>query len=319
MRIAFVGKGGAGKTALATFFVEYLLKQGKSVFALDADINIHFAQNFGLVPSHEHALSAGEPKKAIREHLRGTNDRIKDANTFVKTTPPGTGSSLIRIEAIDPFIRLWTTEIRPKLFAAFVGTYETDEIGTSCYHTNLTIAENIVAHVADTDDAWLVTDMVAGTDAFSGSLYLLFDAIFLVVEPTPEGVAVFHQYKKLAEAAGVWGHVWVIGNKAQDEADRAYLQEQIGDRLVAIVMERKSIRHAKQRGQQLSLGEFGQENVWEVLVQKAQHVQWNRQAQLQALYALHLRHANESYIRNGIGDVTGQIDPDFVFPNQSIC
>lgn len=313
MRIAFVGKGGAGKTTLATFFVKYLLKQEKSVLALDADINIHFAKNFGLVLSREGALSTVERKKAIREYLRGTNSRIESVNAFVKTTPPGEGSSLIRIVDTDVFIRTWTTVVRPTLFVAFVGTYEADEIGTSCYHTNLTIAENIVSHVADTDTGWLVTDMVAGTDAFSGSLHLLFDAIFLVVEPTPEGVAVFHQYKKLAEAAGVWEHVWVIGNKVQDEADRIYLQDRIGDRMIATIREQKTIRQAKQREQQLSLEEFGQEDQWGLLVQKAQDHRWNRQLQLQALYSLHLRHANESYVRNSIGDVTGQIDPEYLF------
>ena len=43
MKIAFVGKGGAGKTTVSSLFCLYYSKN-KSVLAIDADINMHMAE-----------------------------------------------------------------------------------------------------------------------------------------------------------------------------------------------------------------------------------------------------------------------------------
>lgn len=317
MRIAFVGKGGAGKTTLATFFAEYLLNLGKNVFALDADINIHFAQNLGISPVRENALSYSPNKQTIRQHLLGTNPRIPEARYFVKTTPPGQGSNLIQILSEDSFIQTHTTQPKKNLFVAHVGTYASDEIGVSCYHGNLGIAENIISHLQTDRNHWLVTDMVAGTDAFSGSMHLLFDAIFLVIEPTPEGLGVFAQYKHLAEAAGIWHHVWAVGNKIQNADDEIYLKEHLGEKLITTFKQEDRIRRLSQHGEKLTLELFGQKTAFIDLYNVSLQSIWNRQEQLHKLYELHRIHAKEDYVIARCGDVSGQIDEDFCFPEKS--
>ena len=47
MRIAFVGKGGSGKTTTAAAFSRYLAAHGRPVVAVDADINQHLAAALG--------------------------------------------------------------------------------------------------------------------------------------------------------------------------------------------------------------------------------------------------------------------------------
>jgi CO dehydrogenase nickel-insertion accessory protein CooC1 len=47
VRIAFVGKGGSGKTTSAAVFSRYLAELGKPVLAIDADINQHLGQALG--------------------------------------------------------------------------------------------------------------------------------------------------------------------------------------------------------------------------------------------------------------------------------
>jgi CO dehydrogenase maturation factor len=47
MRIAFVGKGGSGKTTSAAMFSRYLAAQDVPVLAIDADINQHLAKALG--------------------------------------------------------------------------------------------------------------------------------------------------------------------------------------------------------------------------------------------------------------------------------
>ena len=47
MRVAFVGKGGSGKTTLSSLLVRHLAGEGLPVIAVDADINQHLAETLG--------------------------------------------------------------------------------------------------------------------------------------------------------------------------------------------------------------------------------------------------------------------------------
>src|SRR2546423_12173515 len=106
MKVAFVGKGGAGKTTLAALFARHLAAQGRAVLALDADINQNLAAALGEEPD-EASLSPtlGEHLDDIKGYLRGANPRISSVAAMVKTTPPGRGSRLLRVMEDNPIWR----------------------------------------------------------------------------------------------------------------------------------------------------------------------------------------------------------------------
>ncbi len=61
-KVAFVGKGGSGKTTFASLFSRFLGAQHDAVLAIDADINQHLGEALGLaahevagVPPHQRA------------------------------------------------------------------------------------------------------------------------------------------------------------------------------------------------------------------------------------------------------------------------
>jgi CO dehydrogenase maturation factor len=56
--VAFAGKGGRGKTTLASLLIRYLAAQDLQVVAIDADINQHLADALGA--QHE-ATTAPPP------------------------------------------------------------------------------------------------------------------------------------------------------------------------------------------------------------------------------------------------------------------
>lgn len=90
MKIAFVGKGGSGKTTLSSLFIRHLAANEAPVVAVDADINQHLGAALGLDEAEAAALPAmGAHLSLIKDYLRGSNPRIASAETMIKTTPPG--------------------------------------------------------------------------------------------------------------------------------------------------------------------------------------------------------------------------------------
>lgn len=111
-----------------------------------------------------------------------------------------------------------------------VGTYAEDGIGTSCYHNNLAVLESMLSHMDDRGEI-VIVDMVAGVDAFAGSLHAQFDMVVLVMEPTKRGIEVWRQYQQLAQKAEVADHLFALGNKCQHD-DAEFLQQQLGKSLL---------------------------------------------------------------------------------------
>lgn len=314
MKIAFIGKGGSGKSTACALFIQHLLENNNHVLAIDADINMHLADLIGGTREDSRAISYGNNPRTIREHLIGKNGLIKNAKQFVKTTPPGKGSSLIRFDDHDPILEQFARKAGANCYFMHVGTYQEEEVGTSCYHTNLSIVENVLSHVAPKDKEWVVVDMVAGSDMFAGPLYLLFDAIFFVAEPTPESFGVFEQIKKLATAAGTFDRVCVIGNKVQDADDEAYIKEHAGDKLAAIMPLMPEIKRARQRGNVIAPKDVPQVAgaLADVHTAAREHAV-DPDELLKLLHGLHTRHAKEDYIIARHGDLTDQIDPEFSY------
>lgn len=84
MRIAFVGKGGAGKTTMAALITQ-LLATNSPVLAIDADINMHMAELLGLKDIESMKLiSEKQPSQEIRTWLRGSNKLIPTNGHFKK-------------------------------------------------------------------------------------------------------------------------------------------------------------------------------------------------------------------------------------------
>ena len=224
MRIAFVGKGGSGKTTLASLFTYCALDSADdgNVWVIDADLNMHMAGQLDIDASNLKHLSDHASEKDIKGYLRGENNRIKELAHFKKTTPPAKGSGLIVVKNPDNHILQNYAARRDRLFLSIVGSYDSDGIGASCYHNNLAVLESMLSHTID-ESAVVIVDMVAGVDAFAGTLHAQFDMTILVTEPTKKSIEVYEQYKKLSEGADVWSEVFVVGNKITSHKDAEFI------------------------------------------------------------------------------------------------
>ena len=317
MKIAFVGKGGSGKTTLSSLFIRHLAAVRLPVVAVDADINQHLGPALGLEEAEAAALPAmGAHLPSIKEYLRGTNPRIASAETMIKTTPPGRGSRLLRVTEDNPVYAACARTISlddgtVRLMAT--GPFNESDLGVACYHSKVGAVELYLNHLVDGRDEYVVVDMTAGSDSFASGMFTRFDMTFLVAEPTRKGVAVYRQYKEYAQDYDV--ALRVVGNKVQGPDDLAFLREQVGDDLLATVGHSDWVR-SMEKGCPPPFERLEEPNrrTLETLHRAAdasyERRDWDRYTR--QMVHFHLRNA-ESWGNDRTGtDLAGQVDPGFV-------
>ena len=231
MKIAFVGKGGSGKTTVSSLLSRYLADAGFPTIAIDADINQHLGTMLGMPPEDVSSMPhMGIEMVKIKEYLRGSNPRITRAEDMIKTTPPGTGSRMLSVQEENEIYTYFSRVIHGVRLMA-VGAFNEDDLGVRCYHSKTGSVELLLNHLIDTEGEYVIVDMTAGADEFASGLFTRFDVTFLVVEPTTKSVSVYEQYKKYARDHDVV--IKVIGNKVEDDSDDAFLRQAVGDDLIA--------------------------------------------------------------------------------------
>lgn len=305
MKIAFTGKGGSGKSTLAALFVRYLRATGRRVLAVDADVNVHLAPLLGVSAEAAGALSHPDNALSVRRHLLGTNPFVGGAERFVATTPPGPGSQFVTLDPADPVLAGHSVALDDSTHVMHVGTYEPEDIGAGCYHGHLAILENLLSHLRPADGDWVVCDMVAGTDAFANSLHVQFDAIVVVVEPTPESVTVARRYRELAAAADVADLVIFVGNKVIDGVDADYLRRELGSVPLTMLAAQAGLRRARQAGNSPVPEDLDDLAPLRALAEHVRPVAPQRRAD--RLRELHLKMAERDWVLSAYGDVTGQL------------
>ena len=243
MRVAFVGKGGSGKTTLSALFARHLARAGAPVLAIDGDINQHLAEALspGTAPVTAPPLAAHLTE--LKNYLRGANPRIASPEAMIKTTPPGRGSRLLRLLGDDEVHARHVVRAGDVPLMA-TGEFEESDLGVACYHSKLGAVELYLNHLVDAPAEYVVVDMTAGADAFASGLFTRFDLTFLVAEPTRKGVSVYRQYRDHAREFGI--PLAVIGNKVTGEDDLLFLKEEVGDDLLTHLVHSPAVRAAEQ-------------------------------------------------------------------------
>ncbi|MEV6652723.1 ATP-binding protein [Streptomyces sp. NPDC051219] len=317
MKIAFVGKGGSGKTTLSSLFIRHLAANEAPVVAVDADINQHLGAALGLDEEEALALPAmGAHLPLIKEYLRGSNPRIASAETMIKTTPPGTGSRLLKVREDNPVYDACARPVQLddgviRLMAT--GPFAESDLGVACYHSKVGAVELFLNHLVDGPDEFVVVDMTAGSDSFASGMFTRFDMTFLVAEPTRKGVSVYRQYREYARDFGI--SLKVVGNKVQGEDDFEFLRTEVGDDLLVAVGHSDWVRSMeKGRPPRFELLEATNRLALQALQDAAEDSyerrDWERYTR--QMVHFHLKNA-ESWGNAKTGaDLAAQVDPAFV-------
>jgi CO dehydrogenase maturation factor len=313
VKIAFVGKGGSGKTTLSALLCRHLAAAGRPVLAVDADINQHPGAALGL-PDEVLPVPVGEHLGEIKDYLRGDNPRIPSADVMVKTTPPGTGSRLLTLAEDNPVWSRFALDAGGVRLLA-TGAFTEADLGVACFHSKTGAVELLLNHLLDGAGEYVVVDMTAGADAFASGLFSRFDHTFLVCEPTRQGVSVYRQYRDYAADFEV--RVSVLGNKVTDAEDVAYLRREVGDGLLAWFTQSAPVR-AMEQGRGFDLDDLEQANRSALTAVQAavDATVQDRDRFVAQMHAIHLRNAH-AWANDATGvDLAAQIDPGFRYPTE---
>jgi len=311
MKIAFLGKGGSGKSTISSLFSIYLLKEKNNIALFDADINVHVEKLFNVKVEKEKYLSLKDNPLKIRKYLKGRNQLIKNEKYFVKTTPPGKGSNFFEINENNFIVKNFGLKITENFYLFNVGTYESEGKGLSCYHTNLSIFENIISHSLLKEKDYLIADMVAGIDSLANSLYIQFDVLFFIVEPTPESVAVFNDFYLKINNENL---VIPIANKIETEDDLIFLRENLKIPPKFFLDYKKEIKKIRQNKiSLLSIKSIFFEKNFNEIFAYLKTIKIDPNFKLKQLINLHKKYIQLDYVKRAYGDLSNQIDNDFSF------
>lgn len=310
MKIAFVGKGGSGKTTLTSLMVAHLVDMGRPVLAIDADINQHLAVALGASEEEAKAIPAlGDNLELIKDHLRGHNPRITSAATMIKTTPPGRGSRLLRVVDDNPIYARCVRDVRGARLAV-TGPFSDSDIGVACYHGKVGATELLLNHMVDGPGEYVVVDMTAGADSFASGLFTRFDLVVVVCEPTLRSVGVYHQL--VGHAAEFEVPIAAIGNKVDGDADLELLRRQVGEDLLTTIGRSDHIR-AAERGDWRPIGSLEPANraALEALLGRLDASEKDWDAYQRRAVEIHLRNAAAWGNERAGADLAQQVDPGF--------
>ncbi|MEU7133087.1 ATP-binding protein [Streptomyces sp. NPDC046261] len=325
MKIAFVGKGGSGKTTLSSLFIRQLAATHAPVIAVDADINQHLGAALGLDEAGSAGLPAmGAQLPLIKDYLRGTNPRITSAETMIKTTPPGAGSRLLRVDEDNPVYDACARTVRLDDDAAVrlmaTGPFTDSDLGVACYHSKVGAVELCLNHLVDGPGEYVVVDMTAGSDSFASGMFTRFDMTFLIAEPTRKGVSVYRQYKEYARDFGI--NLKVVGNKVHGADDLDFLRAEVGDDLLTTFGYSDWVRAMeKGRPPRFELLEEVNRQALHTLHETADGAYEGRdwQRYTRQMVHFHLKNA-ESWGNAKTGaDLAAQVDPAFVLDERLLA
>ena len=204
MKIAISGKGGVGKTLLASLLAKTFAESGYSVLAIDADPDSNLAATLGF-PDSEKITPISEMSALIEER---TGARPGQAESFFKLNP--------KVDDLPEKYSLKHDGIRLMVMG------QIKQGGTGCYCPENALLRALISHLLLARDEVVILDMEAGVEHLGRATAKAVDKLIVVVEPGRRSVETAYKIDKLAKDIGLH-NLAIVGNKLRNPLEREFL------------------------------------------------------------------------------------------------
>lgn len=213
MRVAVVGKGGAGKSVITGTLARILARRGHRVLAFDSDTMPGLARSLGVEECVEPPLrDAAERPEGGRWQLKPGLDAATAVERYAREAPDG-----VLLLQLGKWGRAAQEDRRS--FQAATRAY-------------LSVVQGIL-EPEEFKDWTLVGDTAAGPRHIAGD-YVPFAEIYVVlVEAGWQSILTARRVSRLARMRE--GRVLPVANKVRGEEDRGLIEERLGDPVFATI------------------------------------------------------------------------------------
>lgn len=208
MKIAISGKGGVGKTLLASLLSKIFAESGYSVLAIDADPDANLAATLGF-PHPEKIIPISEMEDLITER---TGARPGQSAPFFKLNPK-----------VDDLPEKYSVE-HNGIKIMKMGRIKRG--GTGCYCPEGALLQALLTHLLIQRDEVVILDMEAGIEHLARGTAKAVDKLIVVIEPGRRSIETALTINKLAQDLGV-KNIALVGNKIRSKAEKEFINSSL--------------------------------------------------------------------------------------------
>ncbi len=208
MKIAISGKGGVGKTLLASLLARTFAGHGYSVIAIDADPDANLATTLGF-PDADKVIPISEMKELIAER---TETKQGKSGLYFKINP--------RVDDIPEKYSLKHDGIRLLVMGPV------KKGGTGCYCPENAFLAALLSHLLIARDEVVILDMAAGIEHLGRGTAKAVDRLIVVVEPGRVSIETAYRIDRLAKDIGI-ENIAVVGNKIHSQSEIEFINSRL--------------------------------------------------------------------------------------------
>ncbi len=192
MKIAVAGKGGVGKTSFAAWLGDYLSRQGRDVWLVDADTALSLGEALGL-PAMDAPRPLIEDEALVRERV--------GASGFINLSP--------RVEDLPERLAVPVAGMRLLVMGSVAGA------GGGCACAANALLKALLAHLVLEREQWLIVDLEAGVEHLGRGVVAGVDGLAVVSQPGARSLKVAAGIGAMAAELGLTRQALFLNSCAQ--------------------------------------------------------------------------------------------------------